>query len=125
MKMQRIMSILVFALASVVFIIILNFANLSSDELKVIEICKKACEARVKNYGVDNEGKCLLNPVPNYPDWVCDIAHSPRLPIDSLCENMCSEYKEYKTLCPNATSVGRASHFVEVDPNCNLIRVVK
>ncbi len=56
----------------------------------------------------------MLNPIPNLPDWVCDIAHSPRQSeIDDLPENQCSAYRE-----------GRAKHFVEVDMNCNLIRAI-
>lgn len=61
--------------------------------------------------GVDfSSGPCLSNAV--IPGWVVDIAHSPRLPIDDLPENQCSAFKE-----------GRAKHFVELDPEGNVIRV--
>jgi hypothetical protein len=59
-------------------------------------------------------GPCLSdnNDEWNVNDWVCDIAHSPRLDIDNLPENQCLAYTE-----------GQAHHFVEVDENCKLIRV--
>lgn len=54
-------------------------------------------------------GPCLSNAL--LPNWVVDIAHNPRLPIDDLPENQCSSYLE-----------GRVRHFVELDPDGNLIR---
>jgi len=46
-------------------------------------------------------------------DWVCDVAHAPRQPVDNLPQNQCSTFRE-----------GKAHHFVEVDENCNVIRIV-
>ena len=61
-----------------------------------------------------NTGPCIGDPLSDFTDWVCDIAHSPRIAeIDNLSDNQCSAYRE-----------GRANHFVEVDTNCNLIRAV-
>ncbi len=54
-------------------------------------------------------GPCLSDAL--MPGWVADIAHSPRLPTDDLPENQCPAYRE-----------GRAEHFVELDPEGNLIR---
>lgn len=54
-------------------------------------------------------GPCLSNAL--MPGWVVDVAHAPRLPIDDLPENQCSAYRE-----------GGADHFVELDPEGNLIR---
>ncbi|MCR4305928.1 MAG: hypothetical protein NUV73_02490 [Candidatus Daviesbacteria bacterium] len=54
-------------------------------------------------------GPCLSDAL--MPGWVADIAHSPRLPADDLPENQCPAYRE-----------GRAEHFVELDPDGNLIR---
>lgn len=45
------------------------------------------------------------------PDWVVDIAHSPRQAIDNKPENQCEAYRE-----------GKAQHFVELDENGNLIK---
>ncbi len=54
-------------------------------------------------------GPCLSDAL--LPDWVVDIAHNPRLAVDDLPENQCQAYLE-----------GRAKHFVELDPDGNLIR---
>ena len=63
-----------------------------------------------KKAGEDfSNGPCLSNAL--MPDWVADIAYSPRLPIDDLPENQCPVYLE-----------GRAGHFVELDTEGNLIR---
>ena len=56
-----------------------------------------------------SNGPCLSNAL--LPGWVLDIAHSPRQKVDDLPENQCSPYRE-----------GKAGHFVELDPNGNLIR---
>lgn len=46
-------------------------------------------------------------------DWVLDIAHNPRQDIDDKSENQCPDFKE-----------GRAHHFVELDPDGKLIKIV-
>jgi hypothetical protein len=75
---------------------------------KCIELCE-ASEIDLSN------GPCLSddNPEWNVEDWVCDVAHSPREAIDNILENQCREFRE-----------GKASHFVEVDPNCEFIKAV-
>lgn len=66
---------------------------------------------RAKVDGMDlSTGPCLTNDLK--PNWVVDIVHSPRIPIDDLPENQCQAYTE-----------GRAKHFVELDLKGNLIRV--
>ena len=73
--------------------------------------CVDECKAWL-DAGKDlSDGPCLLNPIPELPDWVCDVAHSPRQDVDNDPSNQCSAFRE-----------GRAKHFVEVDLNCNLIR---
>jgi len=60
--------------------------------------------------GIDmSNGPCLSNGI--IPDWVVDVAHSPREAIDNQPENQCSAYLE-----------GKAHHFVELDLMGNLIR---
>lgn len=54
-------------------------------------------------------GPCISNAL--MPDWVADIAHSPRQTIDDLSANQCPAYLE-----------GRARHFVELDLEGNLIK---
>lgn len=56
-----------------------------------------------------SSGPCLSNAL--LPGWVLDIAHNPRQEIDDLPQNQCSGYRE-----------GGAQHFVELDPEGNLIR---
>lgn len=55
-------------------------------------------------------GPCLDN-ADAFPGWVIDIAHNPREALDNDPRNQCSAY-------PN-----RAGHFIELDPDGNLIRV--
>lgn len=56
-----------------------------------------------------SNGPCLSDAL--LPNWVVDIAHNPRLPIDDLPQNQCPSYVE-----------GRSQHFVELDLNGDLIR---
>ncbi|MCS7094151.1 MAG: hypothetical protein RMJ18_03150 [Candidatus Aenigmarchaeota archaeon] len=77
------------------------------------EICIKACkEAMISGVDLLN-GPCLLNPINEMPDWVCDVVNSPRQWVDDLPENQCSAFRE-----------GRAKHFVEVSIKCELVRAV-
>ena len=43
--------------------------------------------------------------------WVADVAHDPRRPVDDEPANQCEAYRS-----------GEASHFVELDPQGELIR---
>ena len=64
-----------------------------------------------KATGMDfSSGPCLTNDL--LPDWVVDIAHNPRQPLDNLAENQCQAFIE-----------GRAKHFVELDLEGEVIRV--
>ncbi|MFA5051740.1 MAG: hypothetical protein WC544_01610 [Patescibacteria group bacterium] len=56
-----------------------------------------------------SSGPCLANNL--IPDWVADIAHNPRTSADDDPTNQCSAYVN-----------GTAHHFVELDPEGNLIR---
>lgn len=56
-----------------------------------------------------SNGPCLSNAL--MPGWVLDIVHSPRQSTDDLPQNQCPAFKE-----------GGASHFVELDPEGNLVR---
>ena len=81
------------------------------DKDRAVSTCQEECRSKLKE-GVDlNNGPCLLNPISIVPDWVCDVAHEPRQSVDDDPKNQCSAFRE-----------GKAHHFVEVDPNCNLIR---
>jgi hypothetical protein len=59
--------------------------------------------------GVDmSNGPCLGEITEN---WVADVAHEPREEIDDDPANQCEAYRK-----------GEADHFVELDPEGNLIR---
>ena len=62
-----------------------------------------------KREGIDmGNGPCLGKIA---DDWVLDIAHNPRQPIDNKPQNQCKDFIE-----------GKAHHFIELDPDGKLIR---
>ena len=70
----------------------------------------KAAYAKARLEGVDmTNGPCLGVIVPN---WVADVAHDPRQPVDDDPANQCEAYR-----------AGEAEHFVELDPDGNVIRL--
>ena len=54
------------------------------------------------------DGPCLGVVLEN---WVADVAHDPREEVDDRPENQCEAYRS-----------GEAEHFVELDPDGELIR---
>jgi hypothetical protein len=91
--------------------------SLTSDV--VISSCESLCRSALNSGEYLESGPCLSDAKSNWEpnwnvnNWVCDIAHYPRQPIDNLQENQCQGFKE-----------GKAQHFVELYPNCTLIRAV-
>ena len=76
-----------------------------------VQECVRLCND-TKSVGKNlTNGPCLASPLEKTPNWVCDIAHSPRIEIDNLAENQCEAYR-----------TGAAKHFVELDENCKLIK---
>lgn len=55
-------------------------------------------------------GPCLTNDLMS--GWVVDLVHNPRQPIDNNEQYQCQAYRE-----------GRATHFVELDLNGEVVRV--
>lgn len=84
----------------------------SSADQERTEATKKALEIyqqqRVAGVSFEN-GQCLSENL--ISDWVADIAHKPRQPVDDQPENQCQSYRE-----------GKTHHFVELDPQGNIIR---
>ncbi|MBN2042652.1 MAG: hypothetical protein JW754_02500 [Candidatus Aenigmarchaeota archaeon] len=77
--------------------------------------CVYLCQFE-KARGTDlTNGPCISDGSDDWevPDWVCDVAHDPRLAVDNLMENQCEDFRN-----------GRANHFVEVNPECNFIKSV-
>ena len=58
-----------------------------------------------------SRGPCIAEQLPEMPDWVADIAHDPRQPVDDDPANQCRRFRE-----------GEAHHFVELDTSGRLIR---
>lgn len=80
-----------------------------SDRERAIEAARKLFKEK-KAQGLDmSNGPCLSDEI--IPDWVADVAHSPRQQVDNVPENQCLAFRE-----------GKAKHFVELDENGNLIR---
>ncbi len=75
-----------------------------------ITAAKAAYEkARLEGRDLSN-GPCIADPLP-VANWVADIAHDPRQPVDDDPANQCSTYLS-----------GESEHFVELDPEGNVIR---
>jgi hypothetical protein len=56
-------------------------------------------------------GPCVSESLPELPDWVADVAHDPRQPVDDEPANQCQRYRS-----------GQAHHFVELNTDGQLIR---
>ncbi len=65
--------------------------------------------ARQSSYDL-SDGPCLSESI--LEGWVCDVAHSPRLPVDDLPANQCAQYPDI------------APHLIEVSPACHFIRAL-
>lgn len=98
------------AVAPTNFTVPANSPSASEPKLED-EIFKSALNLYLakKQQGVDfTNGPCLGKIA---DDWVLDIAHSPRQPVDDKRENQCEDF-----------NTGSAHHFIELDPVGNLIR---
>lgn len=88
---------------------VVNRATEKTSQTLAIDICRSTCASQ-KALGTDlTSGPCLSGEVVD--DWVCDVAHDPRQKIDDEAANQCQTYR-----------AGQTHHFVEVDPDCELIR---
>jgi len=103
--------LLLIILALISILLFSGCTQTETDVEKATLTCVNECKTW-SDAGKDlSNGPCLLNPITELPDWVCDVAHSPRIiEIDNKPENQCSSFRE-----------GMAHHFVEVDSNCELI----
>lgn len=87
-------------------------AATSQDDSIYLTTLAKNLYAKAVQEGRDlTKGPCL-GVIPGFSDWVVDIAHKPRLPIDDDSANQCETYRS-----------GKVHHFIELDPNGNLIKV--
>mgnify|MGYP005852387855 CR=1 FL=1 len=82
---------------------------MESDRDRAIRLARQLYQQK-RAEGMDmSNGPCLAEEI--IPDWAVDIAHSPRQAVDNLPQNRCRSWRE-----------GRVHHFVELDPDGNLIR---
>jgi hypothetical protein len=82
-----------------------------SDRDKAVDEAQTAFE-QMQASGQDlNAGPCISESLPGLPDWVADVAHDPRQPIDDEAANQCQRYRD-----------GQAHHFVELNVDGQLIR---
>jgi hypothetical protein len=114
LKLALAVVIVVIAIAGVVYLVFSPNPFAPSDPDRALYRCVFMCMAAGSEGQDLGQGPCLSSGSPEWdiPDWVCDVAHFPREPVDNEPGNQCPEYGV------------TAFHFVEVDPECNLIRSV-
>jgi hypothetical protein len=86
--------------------------NAETKQITAEAICQQTCQLAIISGQDLSAGPCLLNPDPENPDWVCDVAHNPRQAIDNIPANQCPAF-----------AGGQAHHFVEISPDCQLIKI--
>ncbi|MBM3308838.1 MAG: hypothetical protein FJY77_01160 [Candidatus Altiarchaeales archaeon] len=94
-----------------VFLVLILVCGCASENAKTpTDLCLAKCKQALSSNVDLSNGPCLSNQIA--VDWVCDIAHSPRIEADNLLENRCEAFAR-----------GEAHHFVELDAECNVIQV--
>jgi hypothetical protein len=87
-------------------------SSVSQDERTQAVSMAQAAYATAKERGTDfSNGPCIAEQLEKFPDWSVDVAHNPREDVDNQPANQCQAYRQ-----------GKTHHFVELDPNGNLIR---
>jgi hypothetical protein len=82
-----------------------------SDRDQAVDKAQAAYRQFIATGQETGQGPCVSESLPGLSDWVVDIAHNPRLPLDDEPANQCQRYRN-----------GDAHHFVELEPNGALIR---
>lgn len=112
-KNKLVVLILAVIVVTAFLTLLMNAADLSKPTKNEIDTAVNQASLLYKyeqEKGRDlSNGPCLSDAL--MPNWVVDIAHNPRLPIDDKWENQCPSYVG-----------GRSEHFVELDTEGNLIR---
>jgi hypothetical protein len=85
----------------------------ASNEQDRAVAAAKAALVQARAAGTDDLaiGPCLSEQLPGLADWVADLAHDPRSPVDDRPANQCQRFRN-----------GEAHHFVELTPEGELIR---
>jgi hypothetical protein len=96
------------ALVAVIFLAACGGGPSESEKEAAVAAAERAYDEAVEQ-GVDmRNGPCLGVIMDN---WVADVSHDPRTDADDDPGNQCEAYRE-----------GEADHFVELDPDGNVIR---
>ncbi len=105
---KRWLFVLGVAVAAALLVLALRSRRSLVDGVDPVAAAKARWE-EVRGEGVDlSVGPCLGAIA---PDWVADVAHDPRQPVDDDPANQCAEVR-----------TGTAHHFVELTPDGTLIR---
>ncbi len=95
----------------VLCLVLVNGLSCQRNTARVlISACQQTCQEAINNGQDLSLGPCLLDPMPQDINWVCDVAHNPRLSVDNNIENQCNSFNN-----------GEAKHFIEVTPECKFI----
>lgn len=102
------------AIALAFYLIFIPKGPYATDMDRAVYRCVFLCKASGDQGLSLEDGPCLSAGSPEWdiPDWVCDVAHSPREESDNLPQNQCPGYGS------------SANHFVEVSPDCVFIRAI-
>jgi len=103
-----VIAIIIFG-ASILVSTMQKTTNPVEKNAQTINSCINLCKAQLAMGKNLSEGPCLSNNISI--GWVCDVAHFKRTKADNNIKNQCSEYVN-----------GIARHFVEVNPECDLIK---
>ena len=96
-------------LAAVAALVLAGCGGADDAEEEAAIAAARAAYVKAKAEGEDlSSGPCLGTILPN---WVADVAHDPRQDVDDRPEDQCEAYRS-----------GEAEHFVELDPDGNVIR---
>lgn len=98
----------------IVAVLLSPAAALATSESAAKERAVALCQQQKKKNadpGEWEQGPCISNGQGELADWVVDVAHSPRQPVDDQPSNQCSAFAE-----------GRIKKFVELDTKCKVIR---
>ena len=80
------------------------------ERSRAIDAAEAAFAAHGPDFDLDR-GPCIAEQLDGLDDWVADVAHDPRTAVDDQPANQCRRFRS-----------GAASHFVELDPDGNVIR---
>jgi hypothetical protein len=103
---------LLLALIVILSVVACGGSSVSKDERARAVAAAKAAYQAAQAKGTDfSNGPCIAEQLPDLHDWSVDVAHDPREDVDNQAANQCQAYRQ-----------GKTHHFVELDPDGNLIR---